>query len=305
MEDKEIGIWRDSEGIGHEVSFARVWGSYDFTDDEIKRLLAGKEIQFRYKGKEIIGHFQYYTYKQKLCFGFKPDFDQQYEKKPVFKDSKIRIDIQREKIMSEFMRLNYYTKLLNSDGTQIKYNRIDEKERQKEGVDVEYLQNGQRYIVDEKAQMDYIFKDEPLPTFALEIIGVRGSEGWFVKQGLKTQYYMFIWPHAENKPLTLDKIKYAYYAFVEKRKLQRAIDNRYGTRDRLLKYAHELMSGKIGKERDNRIYYKESPFDQDGYLVYTKKPVPGQSGKAEEPVNLVIKRKWIESLAVSHDIIKP
>ena len=134
---------------------------------------------------------------------------------------------------------------------------------------------------------------------------MKGAEGWFVKSGLKTQYYMFIWPHAEGKPLTVDSIRYAMYAFVEKKALQDAVDKRYGTKEELTEYARRIMAGEIGNEKDNRVYYKEKPFDAEGYLVYTKKPVSGQEGKAEEPVNLVVSRRWIESLAEEYGTVRP
>lgn len=234
-----------------------------------------------------------------------PNFDLRYENNPVFQGSSFQIDIEREKVMAEFMALNYYAKLVNDDGSPIVYHRITEKKEQEAGVDIEYIRNGRKYIIDEKAQMDYIFNDKPLPTFALEILGVKGSEGWFVRPGLKTQYYMFIWPHANQRPLTVDGIEYAYYALVEKSRLQEEIGAKYGTRSRLLEYAHRLMAGEFGYERNNRVYFKEHPFDQQGYLVYTKRPTLHQEGKEEEPVNLVISRDWIKTMAKSWGTVKP
>ncbi len=305
MSDNIKGIWRDSAGNENRVSVKASWGAHEFSQEELQALFRGEEICFEYKGKKRIGHLQCCSYNGREYIGFKPDFDPEYEEKPVFRGSTFKSDMQKEDIMAEFMRLKYYEKLSNDDGTPISYRRITEKGEQLAGVDVEYIQNGKRYLVDEKAQLDYIYNETPLPTFALEIMGVKGAEGWFTKSGLKTQYYMFIWPHAEGKPLAVDNIQYAKYAFVEKNVLQAAVWHRYGAKEELTEYACRLMAGRIGYERNNRAYYKDAPFDQDGYLVYTKKPASGQEGKEEEPVNLVVSRRWIESLAASYGTVRP
>lgn len=302
MDGKIHGMWKDSTDNEYEVSFNEKWGDHYFTLEEQNKLLAGEEICFRYKGKDITGHLQYYFFEGRTSFRFVPNFDPKYVSNPVFQGSSFQLDIEREKVMAQFMALNYYERLINDDGSPIEYQRITEKKEQEAGVDVEFTQNGLKYVVDEKAQMDYIYNDKPLPTFALEITGVKGSEGWFVKQGLKTQYYMFIWPHANSRPLTLDGIEYAYYALVKKSRLQEEIASKYGTRDRLLGYAHRVMAGELGYEQNNKVYYKEAPFDQQGYLVYTKSPSLIQAGKEEEPVNLVVRRNWLESMAVSYGI---
>ena len=304
MDAKIYGIWRDSKGNENRVSFNGRWGNHYFTREEQRRLLAGEEVNFNYNGKDISGHLQYSSYKGTTYIGFVPDFSSEYDRNPLFQGSSFQMDLEREDVMAAFMRLNYYEKLQNDDGSPVEYRRVTEKEEQEAGVDVEFTQNGQKYIIDEKAQMDYIYNDKPLPTFALEILGVRGSEGWFVKQDLKTQYYMFIWPHADHKPLTLEGIEYAYYALVEKSRLQQEIESRYGARDRLLRYARNLMTGELGHEQYNKVYYKDFPFDPQGYLVYTKSPTINQEGKEEEPVNLVVRRSWLEGMAVSYGTVK-
>lgn len=305
MSDNIQGIWRDSAGHENRVSIKTDWGEHHFSREEIEALLRGEEISFEYRGKRITGHLQYYSYKGREYLGFRPDFDSQYDRNPVFKGSTFRCDMEKEDIMAEFMRLNYYARLSNDDGTPITYRRITEKGEQMAGVDVEFTQNGKTYLVDEKAQLDYIHNEAPLPTFALEIMGVKGAAGWFVKGGLKTGYYLFIWPHAADGPLTVDTIEYAMYALVEKKTLQAAVNRKIGPKEKLTEYARELMAGRIGDEKGNRVYYKDAPFDRDGYLVYTKRPASGQEGKEEEPVNLVVSRRWLQTLALSHGTVRP
>lgn len=73
---------------------------------------------------------------------------------------------------------------------------------QQAGIDVEVtLAEGDGPVaVDEKAQTDYV--NSPAPTFVLEIFGetferdggLETSTGWFVDEGVETEYYLFVWP---------------------------------------------------------------------------------------------------------------
>ena len=216
------------------------------------------------------------------------------------RQSSFQFDLERENVMAEFMGFNYYAKLYNDDGSRIEYKRITEPEEQKAGVDVEYIRNGLKYIIDEKAQMDYIYNTEPLPTFALELLNSSsGALGWFINTQLKTQYYMFIWPHAERKPLTVDNIEYAYFTLINKEKLKIEVEKRFRKNSNdLLEYAKRLSQLRLeGVEavngyNGNRIgyKYKKNGFDNCGYLYYTL-------SKRERPVNLVVKRDWLAQIA--------
>ena len=115
---------------------------------------------------------------------------------------------------------------------------------------------------------------------------------------------MFIWPHAEKKPLSIDGILYAYYALVNKKKLLIEIEKRYKMNsDRLLEYAKRMARGNMGEEVKNDrgtcigYRYKEENFDDQGYLYYTL-------SKPERPVNLVVRRSWLEKISEEHGTIK-
>ena len=66
-----IGIWN-----GEEVRFKRIWGGYEFSEQEITDLLNGKEIRFRYtinkNEQDIIGKLAYLEYKNNSYIGFSP-----------------------------------------------------------------------------------------------------------------------------------------------------------------------------------------------------------------------------------------
>lgn len=307
-QDYTWGDWRDSNGSVNSMRYKKKWGEHEFTEEEQRDLLLGNEISFRYKGKTITGHLQYYVFNDKEYFGFKSNYpENEYVLRPVYHESIQRstfeLDLRKENdIMSEYMRLNYYAKLLNDDGSRVTdYKRITDIEEQKKGIDVIYTQNGTTFRVDEKAQMDYIYSEKPLPTFSLEILnGSSNAMGWFVNDELKTEYYMFIWPHADGKPLSVDRIEYAYYVLINKKKLRNEVEIRFKKdKSQLLEYARRMTKGKMGEEvRDKSgecigFRYKQDGFDDDGYLYYTL-------SKAERPVNLVVRRCWLEKISVAH-----
>ena len=302
------GDWTDSNGSVHRMRYKTKWGDHEFTDEEQNRLLSGDEISFKYNGKFVTGHFQYYFFNGQEYFGFKSNYPKnEYDLSPTYKalplKSTFSLDLQRENdIMAEYMRTNYYGNLFNKDKTRVlDYQRITDVEEQKRGIDVTYTQNGTKYFIDEKAQMDYIYNDEPLPTFSLEILnGSSGAIGWFINKELKTQYYMFIWPHAERKPLTVANIEYAYFALVNKEKLQIEVEKRFQkSPSQLLEYARRLTQLKMGQKICDQngtcigYRYKEDGFDDYGYLYYTL-------SKQEQPVNLIVRRSWLEEVSETH-----
>lgn len=304
-QDYMEGKWVDSSGAVNPVRFKKIWGTHLFSEEEKNILLEGNDVEFPYKTGNIKGHLQYKTNQNgKRYFGFCPNFDKEYTAFPIYDpsvDSKFSEDKRKESLMREFMKLHYYSKLINSDGTEIKKDFIDDEVRQKQGVDVILYKDQKKYIIDEKAQLDYIYKG-PLETFALELLNSSsGNVGWFINDNLETEYYMFIWPHTDvnGRLVNVNNIEYARYALVEKIRLRKLIEERYQSADELSEYALRLSKGSLegSTERYNRLYYNKPPFDKNAYLVYTRKPTKDNNGKKEEPVNLVVKNALIEEVA--------
>lgn len=305
-----LGLWKDAIGNDNIVSFKNSWGLHKFSDEEVEALLEGKEITFGYKNGPITGHLQYMkSDKGKMYIGFCANFKPEYNSNPIFDPdvgSRYEIDKRNEVKMNQFMRLHYYSRLKNADGTNVQCEFISDKARQTQGIDVIYSRNDRKYVIDEKAQIDYIYEG-PLNTFVLELLnGSSGRVGWFINDKLKTGYYMFIWPHADvqytDKQLRhVDDIEYARYALVERTRLKGKLESQYPNADGLMDYAMRLLEGTLkgAYEKNNRRYFKEPPFDSDVYLVYTMPPAHGmnESGKVEQPVNLVVSRKLLEEVA--------
>ena len=311
QQDYVYGDWIDSSGAVYPVKFKKKWGEHLFSEEESKVLLQGDNVVFPYKKGTINGHLQYRrTQDGTRYFGFCPDFDNEYIGAPIYNptvDSRFEGDRRNEALVNQFMKVHYYSKLLNSDGTSAKSEFINDESRQKQGVDVILSKDKKRYIIDEKAQMDYIYRTNgPLGTFALELLNSSsGKVGWFINDNLETEYYMFIWPHADGRLVSVNNIEYAQYALVEKNKLKDVIERRYQSADRLREYALRLSRGSLDgtTEQYNRLYYKRPPFDENAYLVYTKEPTEDDNGKVERPVNLVVKKILIEGIAEDKGIL--
>ena len=311
QQDYIYGNWIDSSGATNPVKKKKKWGEHLFSDKESKILLDGDTVTFPYKNGTINGHLQYRrTQDGRRYFGFCPDFDDEYTDTPIYDptvDSRFEGDRRNEALMNQFMRLYYYSKLLNSDGTGVESEFINDESRQKRGVDVILSKDKKRYIIDEKAQMDYIHNPNgPLRTFALELLNSSsGRVGWFINDDLETEYYMFIWPHADGQLVSVDNIEYAQYALVEKNRLREVIEKQYKNADGLREYALRLSRGNLDgtTEKYNRLYYRSLPFDEKAYLVYTKEPTEDDNGKVERPVNLVVKKTLIERVAEDKGVL--
>lgn len=309
MEQQEYfdGEWTDSNGSRNHVRFKKKWGEHIFSEDEKNRLLQGKAITFPYKRDMIRGHLQYKTTQEGVrYFGFCTDFDKEYTDAPRYEPmsgSRFARDSRNEILMNDFMRTYYYSKLKNSDGSKVDPDYISDESEQAQGIDVVFVRNRKKYVIDEKAQLDYICNEAgPLPTFALELLNSSsGKIGWFINDELKTEYYMFIWPYADDRLTSVGDIEYADYALVERPKLKQELESRYHlSMAELQEYAWKISKGELegaDEQDNNRVYYKNTPFDQSAYLVYTKAPGNSEQGKVERPVNLVVRKTWIENIA--------
>lgn len=310
--DHFFGDWVDSRGSVNPVRFKKKWGAHIFSAEERRMLLRGAMITFPYKNGMICGHLQYKsTQDGTRYFGFCPDFDKEYTSDPIYETtvySRFEGDRRNEELMNQFMRVYYYSKLLNSDGSSVKSEFISDEMMQKRGVDVIFSRDKKKYVIDEKAQIDYIYRKEgPLGTFALELLNSSsGKIGWFINDELETEYYMFIWPHADARLMSVNNIEYAQYALVERYRLKKMIEKRYQSVERLREYALRLSKGCLegATEQCNRIYYKRAPFDDNAYLVYTREPTGEKEGKVEKPVNLVVKKAMIEMVAEEKGVLK-
>lgn len=192
-------------------------------------------------------------------------------------------DMKVERELARFMDIHLY----NDERFSVA-NRTDTIEEQLSGSDIILSipsLNVFDIVVDEKGQTQYM--NNPLPTFSLELSFFNGNEeimGWFLDDEKKTQYYMFIWPKANNGwNATCDDIIEVDYALVSKQSLREYFESKGLSREKLIEKNSLIRKGnqkgaiEKGKE-DYWFYYSDQ-------LV-------------EKPINIVLRKKVYESLAI-------
>ena len=121
-----------------------------------------------------------------------------------------------EKIMSDFLH-EYFYKQLNPKAIE----RIIDKNRQIQGIDVILQIDDKIYTIDEKASIRYI----NLKTFALELsfIGKNGNvkTGWLLDENKINDYYLLVWINELKHDViyNINSIKNVDVALVEKEKI--------------------------------------------------------------------------------------
>ncbi len=195
-------------------------------------------------------------------------------------------DMETERIISQ-----YIDKYLYSDSKFTKATRTDCKEEQLSGSDIIISvpsYNIYNAIVDEKASTHFLTKS--LPTFALELsfISQKGEiiEGWFTDSNKKTEYYLLMWPHA-NKDwnIEFEDIEYIDYTLVKRSDILNWLKTEGYTTTRLREKAH-IIRNEISENGPI-----DKTYNKDFYFYLTTK-------LAEKPINIIIKRKVYEKLAI-------
>lgn len=172
-----------------------------------------------------------------------------------------------------------------------KSQRFTDVETQMKGIDVVFEMDGSLHMVDEKAASHYINKN--LPTFAFEVdFLVRGEvvDGWFFDEHKSTQYYLLTWVWAtKDKHITAEDITSVELFLVERRKLLSLLAQYKLTRETASNISKQIrqsgVSGVSHKIPGIPFYFFFSP-----YL-------------AEQPVNIVIRKEFLKSIASKTFII--
>ena len=199
-------------------------------------------------------------------------------------------DMSVERELAMFMDKHLY-----SDGRFARHDRTDDVHSQLNGSDIILsvpsmgLDN---IIVDEKGMTQYMTR--PLPTFALELSFMRYEEvitGWFVDDDKATEYYMFLWPKAnQDWNATMDDFSEVEYMLVPKKAIRDYLAKEGWTKEALIKKSEEIrrngVSGQIDKTED-----------KDYWFFYTTKLV-------EKPINIVLRKKIYRQLAVLSGVIR-
>lgn len=194
-------------------------------------------------------------------------------------------DLMREQKLCKLLDHLYDTHLK-------KYNaiRIKDTKQQLQGLDVLFQRKdtGERFRIDEKAQLDYPGRN--LPTFAFEIYYSKNEvlkRGWLFDPNKTTDFYALITNITQSK----GEYKSCTIQFVNRKKLLFWLTNKGVSEDVLKEKAalHKHFTGKVELAQLN--------IETEGYLYFTGKR------KAEKPVNLVLYLSTLERLGIAKRFI--
>lgn len=220
-------------------------------------------------------------------------------------ENNFKRDLEQEIITRNFIYNNFIKKYLclNFD---LEVSNIDNIEEQLNGSDfILNFKNNNTYYMDLKAQTNkYI--ENPTPTFCLELSWLKNKEykyGWFLREDLKTNKYIFMWIHKanyvdtpKNRLLTNENdIKSAEIMIIDTQKIHKYLDdlllNNYYL-DKVQDYMRKNNIYKIYYDIDTRKLVSNKIKNSLTFTLSYKLP--------EQPINLVINKKVWEQLASAH-----
>jgi hypothetical protein len=191
-----------------------------------------------------------------------------------------------ERVIAQYLDEHLY-----NDGRFSKHERTDNRDEQLSGSDIILSIPSlgiKDAIVDEKAITHYMIRQ--LPTFALELsfLSQNGAvvEGWLTDAKKVTEYYLMMWPVA-SKPWTIEieDIKHIDYMLVKRSDIIDWLANQGYTIDKLKEKANIIRSTVTENGAIDKVNGK------DFWFFLTTK-------LAECPINVVIRKKVYESLAL-------
>jgi len=192
-------------------------------------------------------------------------------------------DSRGEKAMGVFLDKYFYSKA--QEKRLLSYvERIYDKKLQLQGIDV-LIDNRN---IDEKAQLYYI--NNPVDSFAFEIdyfSEERGHivDGWFINDSNKTDDYLLLWIEkartTEINRLVAEDFENVSVDLISKKHIKAYLDG--------LGISNAVLKKKALEMRKNKL--KRVDFSDDIHLSYSMK------GYAEEPINLVIKKKVLDEIS--------
>ncbi len=199
--------------------------------------------------------------------------------------SSFKNDLEKEQKLAVFLDV-YYKKHLK----HYLFERIHDLKQQMQGIDLIFSHNtnGGRFLIDEKAQLDYI--NEDLPTFAFELVYQKDGEikkGWLFDTKKKTEFYALITSIYADEP---EKFTSCKVTFVNRKKLVKFLSVR--------KINQEYLDSQIKKHKNYNgkvVLDKLQPY-HEGYLYFSA------IKKAEKPINLILKLAFLTENGIAKQL---
>ncbi len=197
-----------------------------------------------------------------------------------------------EEMIAKFLDSNFYR--YEFPESEYIIARVQNKDLQKMGIDVALINTKKKSVtyIDEKCAAHYV--NSKLVTFALEITGTDGNPGWLLKDNMVTDYYLFIWVHADEAKFPLQErgwnryyetaqiedIDYVTCCLIEKERLISYLKGQDLDADKLYEQAAGMRMRKCKSEEKNGFWFTYS---------YTN--------LREGPVNILIPKEKLQALA--------
>lgn len=169
----------------------------------------------------------------------------------------------------------------------LKFQRVNDENSQKKGIDTIVQVKDTSLLIDEKATLHYINKN--IPTFAFELLNrTSGAPGWLYNRSYHTTHYLLAWPNSSNSDCIFksDDFSNADVMLIERASL-------IG------------MLAQIGLDENTlseKVNYYLPKVTQQSFKFEL---VPGitlffTEWLAEKPVNIVIKKSILDNIAIFH-----
>lgn len=196
--------------------------------------------------------------------------------------SNFKKDLSKEQVLGNFLNEFYHQKY-NDDGNS--FLRISNLDLQIDGIDLILNIEGTDYLIDEKAQLDYLNKS--LPTFAFEISYIKNRKvklGWLFDEKKKTDTYFLITNIQTIHPNSIkDGIKDCNITAVNRKNVKQLLLDKGLDERKIFEY-----SSKIRKSQSHGKHpIKELDSKTEGFFYYSFQ------NKNEQPINLVLYLKFL------------
>lgn len=170
--------------------------------------------------------------------------------------------------------------------------RMENKNFQKMGIDVEVESKGSKYLIDEKCAFYYANKNLQSFTFELSYnLSETIKKGWFLNTELKTTHYNLIWLNTINPQISTSEITYNQIKNVEVMTVSKEVLKKYLKNLDLEEAKLEILAKEQRRKKVNRIVLKNGI-----ELIFSEK-------LNEKPINLKINKMILKELAEEHYVV--
>ena len=200
------------------------------------------------------------------------------------------------RIVNDFLDRYFYTEENGFENVD----RINERDLQVKGVDVDLCFNGVHRLVDEKAATSYVNKN--LGTFSFELAFVTSNneimDGWLLNENLLTDSYVLVWidngdmiPFGESSDIEVlsgvDGIHVADIALVKKSSILKYLEGLGWSAGRLSFKCDDIITKNGEGVEMGNVWKNGCKFTYSKHLV-------------EEPVNILVPRNKLIEMADFH-----